>query len=153
MQQNLIKYAFQFMNIYCTIELLRNFVGSTGTKGSVNSSSLSVLPATQSYLPLPVGTRNYWNIQEPFLTHEFLAVDMNTVSQINFYFHCGVRKNKFCQALNFLTHSANYFSYIFCLPILAFFCHRGVRTVYKMRKLRVYSPSLASEMILPTDPI
>lgn len=152
MQQNLIKYTFQFMNIYCTIELLRNFVGSTGTKGSVNSSSLSVLPATQSYLPLPVGTRNYWNIQEPFLTHEFLAVDMNTVSQINFYFHCGVRKNKFCQALNFLTlQTISRISFV-CLYLL-FFCHRGVRTVYKMRKLHVYSPSLASEMILPTDPI
>lgn len=34
-------------------------------------------------------------------------------SQINFYFYCRIRKNKFCQALNFHVNSANFMDYLF----------------------------------------
>lgn len=64
-------------------------------------------------------------------------MDLNIVSQINVYFHCRVRKNKFCQALNFPTLSANFIAV--CIRI-SFVC------LYLL-----FLPSLASEIILETE--
>lgn len=54
----------------------------------------------------------------------FLAVNLNTASQIHFYSYCRIRKNKFYQALNFHINCANFIDYLFF--IFKFFYQWGI---------------------------